>query len=134
MKSGKQKQQEIKQKRLEIKQKRLDRAKKQNDLDCRKIENQPDNAVLSDHNALTHNNTYDTFPLYYFDKHFTCKDCGSSELWTAKQQKWWYEIAKGSINSTAVRCRPCRKIEQNRKIEARKIHLEGLAIKGKTLN
>jgi len=30
-------------------------------------------------------------------------------VWTAEQQKWWYEVAKGPIFSVAVRCRECRK-------------------------
>jgi len=68
-------------------------------------------------------------PKYYFDKPFTCVDCNSGEVWTAKQQKWWYEIAKGNINSTAIRCRPCRKTKQAIKAEARRVHLEGLARK-----
>ena len=62
---------------------------------------------------------------------FVCKDCGSHELWTAKQQKWWYEIAKGDIDSIAVRCRSCRKKEQARKVEARRVHLEGIVKKEK---
>lgn len=42
------------------------------------------------------------------DKPFICRDCGLSQVWIASQQKWWYEVAKGNINSTAVRCRSCR--------------------------
>ncbi len=56
---------------------------------------------------------------YYVDVAFTCKDCGSEEAWTARQQKWWYEVAKGNIDSTANRCRACRKKERDRKKEAR---------------
>ena len=52
-------------------------------------------------------NTYDP-KLFYEDVPFTCQDCGSQEVWTAEQQKWWYEVAKGSIYSMAVRCRRCR--------------------------
>jgi len=58
-------------------------------------------------------------------------EVGSDELWTAKQQKWWYEIVKGDINSVAIRCRGCRKEEKLRKSEARNVHFEGLAKKGK---
>ena len=39
---------------------------------------------------------------------FTCRDCGEEQVWTAKQQKWWYEVVGGAIDSTAVRCLPCR--------------------------
>lgn len=86
----------------------------------------PPGAVEADPAELAHNNTYGLLPRYYLDKAFTCRDCGSAELWTAKQQKWWYEVAKGNINSTAVRCRACRRREQERRAEARRIHLEGL--------
>lgn len=67
----------------------------------------------------------------YEDKPFTCKDCGKEEIWTATQQKWWYEIAGGEAYSGAVRCRPCRKREYARKAQVRKVHLEGMAAKGK---
>lgn len=86
----------------------------------------PPGAVEADPAELAHNNTYGLLPLYYLDKAFTCRDCGSEELWTAKQQKWWYEVAKGNINSTAVRCRACRRREQERRAEARRVHLQGL--------
>lgn len=31
----------------------------------------------------------------YRDQPFRCQDCGRAEMWTAAQQKWWYETAKG---------------------------------------
>ena len=40
---------------------------------------------------------------------FRCRDCRKDEVWTACQQKWWYEVAKGYVYSTAVRCRACRR-------------------------
>lgn len=46
---------------------------------------------------------------YYVDLPFTCRDCASQEVWTAAQQKWWYEEAKGYVDSTAVRCLACRR-------------------------
>jgi len=45
---------------------------------------------------------------WYEDKAFTCQDCGAEEIWTAAQQKWWYEDSKGYVYSTAIRCRACR--------------------------
>src|SRR5258708_5949205 len=53
------------------------------------------------------NNSYDP-PLFYEDREFACVDCGKHQVWTAEQQKWWYEVAKGSIYSGAIRCRDCR--------------------------
>lgn len=54
------------------------------------------------------NNTYADLPSHYVDRSFNCRDCGEACVWTAKQQKWWYETARGNINSTAVRCQACR--------------------------
>ena len=61
-----------------------------------------DLAILS-----AHNNAY-SLPEYYVDKSFICHQCGTSEVWTAEQQKWWYEVAHGSIYSGANTCRACR--------------------------
>jgi hypothetical protein len=66
---------------------------------------------------------------YYVDTTFRCEDCGKQEVWTATQQKWWYEIAKGYAYSTANRCRTCRRKEQARRTEARRTHREGLSRK-----
>jgi hypothetical protein len=53
------------------------------------------------------NNSYDPL-LFYEDREFTCVDCDKPDVWTAEQQKWWYEVAKGPIYSGAIRCRDCR--------------------------
>ncbi|PYM14145.1 MAG: hypothetical protein DMD81_18810 [Candidatus Rokuibacteriota bacterium] len=66
---------------------------------------------------------------YYVDLPFTCKACGVPQVWTAAQQKWWYESAKADVWTTAARCRPCRIRERNRKAAAHKVHLDGLAKK-----
>jgi hypothetical protein len=66
---------------------------------------------------------------FYVDMEFTCADCGTSQVWTSHQQKWWYEVAKGSVWTTATRCRPCRRRERERRTEARRVHLEGVARK-----
>lgn len=70
-------------------------------------------------------------PNYYRDTSFTCKDCGKTDLWTAKQQKRWYEEQGGEIEAIAIRCRACRRNEKLRREIARKVHLEGLARKRK---
>jgi len=66
---------------------------------------------------------------YYQDRPFRCKGCGVEEIWTAAQQRWWYEEAQGDVWTVAVRCRACRQAERARKAEARRIHREGLAMK-----
>ena len=45
---------------------------------------------------------------------FECKSCGKGQVWTASQQKWWYETAKGAVWTPARRCRPCRARERKR--------------------
>ncbi len=114
-----------KQRRKEIMDKR--RARMQPQLRVSVYEfPKPSGAVAADPDQLRHNTTCGAMPLFYLDQEFNCRDCGAEQIWTAKQQKWWYEIAKGNIDSTAVRCRPCRKIEQQRKADARKIQQAGL--------
>jgi hypothetical protein len=69
---------------------------------------------------------------YYVDEPFTCVGCGKSEIWRATQQKWWYEVAKGNVESIARRCRSCRRAQREASAASRKVHLEGLAKVGKT--
>ena len=71
------------------------------------------------------NNSYDP-PLYYEDRKFTCKDCGAKEVWTAEQQRWWYEVWRGPIYAVAVRCRPCRQKLRRAKLQQKK-HMEEMA-------
>ena len=123
-----------KQKRTEIKTKKEKRSRKKSEKLAKadttaKLAKRPINVVAANVGALAHNNTYGPLPLFYVDKPFVCRDCGKAEVWTATQQKWWYEVAKGHIDSHAVRCRPCRRREQQRRAEARRVHMEGLAKK-----
>ena len=92
----------------------------------------PASAIPANWEALQHNQATipeSTYPLFYADRHFKCRDCGSDEIWRATQQKWWYETAKGPIDSIAIRCRSCRRKERERIAAARKVQLEGLARK-----
>jgi len=52
---------------------------------------------------------------YYVDRPFKCADCGSEEVWTAEQQKWYYEVASGSFYAKAKRCKECRAKHRNNK-------------------
>lgn len=65
-------------------------------------------AVAADLQQLTHINTYGSLPLCYLDLPFVCRLCGKTEIWKALDQKWYYEVAKGHTNSTAVECHACR--------------------------
>lgn len=68
----------------------------------------PPDAIWADPAQQVANNSYSPPPTFYADKKFVCVDCGCEETWTAPQQKWYYEVAKGSLYATAVRCRACR--------------------------
>jgi hypothetical protein len=123
MKSGKQR-------RVEIMARRRERAVAVVGLDpFKRVRRLPVGSVAADSSKLAHNNTYGALPVFYVDRLFSCRDCGIEEVWTAKQQKWWYEDAHGSIYSAAVRCRACRRVEQARVAQARLASAEGLRLK-----
>ena len=66
-------------------------------------------AIPSDVSKLSHINTYGSLPDYYVDQPFVCRKCGKREIWKARDQKWYYEEAKGHIDAKAVECHACRK-------------------------
>lgn len=72
-------------------------------------------AVAADHNKLSHINTYSSLPEFYLDNPFICRNCGKREIWKAKDQKWYYEEAKGHIEAKAVECHACRKARKSGK-------------------
>lgn len=76
-----------------------------------------------DPGALASSNSYSQpdFVLrgYYVDLPFTCRECGVEQVWTAARQKWWYEVTKGDVFSTARLFRPCRQRERARRGDAR---------------
>jgi hypothetical protein len=99
----------------------------------RKTERPADGVARVNAAALAPSNSYGA-PRFvklgrYEDQPFTCTGCGAAQVWTAWQQKWWYEVAKGYLYSTAKYCRVCRHREQARSAEARRVHLEGVARK-----
>jgi putative zinc ribbon protein len=124
MKSGKQRRQEISARRKKLKLKHAVMAKplERAPMPSRLI---PVNEAL-----LAPNNSYGAPEFvgrgYYVDRPFRCVDCGKEEIWTGTQQKWWYEVAKGFVYSTAVRCRICRRKKRDQSAESRRIHLEGI--------
>ncbi len=65
-------------------------------------------AMPADHGKLSHINTYGSLPEFYLDRPFVCRMCGKAEIWKARDQKWYYEEAKGHIDATAVECHDCR--------------------------
>jgi hypothetical protein len=119
--------------RRKRKQQRLDDARLRRAKDLEGIDPRndlvvpPPGAVMADPEQLCHNNTYAAFPRFYIDRVVVCRQCGKEEVWPAARQKWWYEVAKGNINTEAVLCRACRKAEQTRRETARRQRLDGLA-------
>ncbi|MFN3192838.1 MAG: zinc-ribbon domain-containing protein [Aureliella sp.] len=80
----------------------------------------PTGAIPADLSQQVSINSYDPPPNWYVDKPFVCVDCGSEEIWTAQQQKWYYETAKGSLYATATRCRQCRSHQRDTRDEQRR--------------
>ncbi|EGV27503.1 hypothetical protein ThidrDRAFT_4684 [Thiorhodococcus drewsii AZ1] len=119
MKSGKQRRNEIKAARL----KRMAKRECSANPFKRPI---PEWAVPVNQAEVHYHSMFFDIPLFYLDKEFVCKDCGAKEIWTAKQQKWWYEIAKGALETTAVRCSACRKKIREEK-ERQKKHMREMA-------
>ena len=46
---------------------------------------------------------------FYVDETHTCVQCRLQFVFTAKEQKFWYETLQFNFNSQAIRCRNCRK-------------------------
>lgn len=127
MKSGKQRKAEIKAHRVqrEAARPKLRGGQREKELPTGTAPCKPEN--------LAPFNSYDEPEFvrrgYYMDVLFRCESCAKEEVWTATRQKWWYEVAKGSVESRAKLCNPCRRAERERKAEARRVHLEGVAAK-----
>ena len=129
MASGKQRRKAIKAKRL------VNKAKADAQKPACKPNPLPSGSAPVNEASLAPNNSYGAPDFvhrgYYLDMAFTCGNCGKEEIWTASQQKWWYEVAKGFAYSTAKQCRACRALVRAQKDESRRAHREGLARKGK---
>lgn len=123
-----------KQRRTEIKATRLKReAAKPILKDGENQKEIPTGSAPCNPENLAPSNSYGTPDFvqrgYYLDLLFCCASCQLQEVWRATQQKWWYEVAKGHVLSHAKLCNACRRSERERKVEARRIHLEGLEAK-----
>jgi len=115
-----------KQRRLEIKAKRRKRTETINKDLYKTSYLKPLDSIEADQYELMHNHEYAFLPTFYLDKPFKCRDCGAIEIWKATSQKWWYEVAKGNIESTAIHCSSCR-TQRKLKKEEQKKHMELMA-------
>jgi hypothetical protein len=123
-----------KQRKADLKAKRNYRAEKIATAKRRaEVERKAREGVAVNLESLAECNSYSNpdFVLrgYYVDVDFQCKGCGKEEFWTARQQKWWYEVAKGGRFTTAIMCRACRRRERERQNEARRVRLSGIGKK-----
>ena len=84
------------------------------------------NEFRVDRTKVRHHSLYFDVPSVYRDKKFQCRTCGKQEVWTARQQKWWYEEAGGYLETTAVHCRECRD-KRNKEKREQKEHMERMA-------
>jgi hypothetical protein len=130
MKSGKQRKQELRDKRLATRKERDTLAAEQARIRAAGRRAQlAERGVRVDATALAPVNSYGAPEFvargYYADLPFRCVACGKDEVWTATQQKWWYEVAKGFQYSTAKRCRACRRREREARAESRRVQLAG---------
>jgi Probable zinc-ribbon domain len=115
-----------KQRRVEIVERRKARDSIVDFVDPRSLpENWPKGAIAANFAGLGLLHPFALAPYFYVDKPFTCRDCGVDQVWRATQQKWFYEVAKGDLSATAVRCLPCRRKERERKAKARADSLLG---------
>jgi hypothetical protein len=130
MKSGKQRRAEIRARRERRARSRAERVRAEA---AERPRETPPGAVPANPELLAPFNSYGVPRFvergFYLDVSFDCIGCGKPEIWTAAQQKWWFEVAKGYAYSTARRCRACRRRERERREAARRIHLEGVARK-----
>ena len=57
---------------------------------------------------------------WYIDATFKCIDCGKHFLFSADEQRFWYEQRRFFVDSIPTRCPACRKKERARKLAAQK--------------
>lgn len=46
---------------------------------------------------------------WYIDAEFACQRCGESFVFTAEEQRFWYEELKFYVDSLPQQCQPCRR-------------------------
>ena len=61
---------------------------------------------------------YSVMPrLLYYPRVRACRRCGGIFIFSAREQKYWYEDLKFYVDSTAVECVTCRKQKREGKAE-----------------
>jgi putative zinc ribbon protein len=65
----------------------------------------PEGVLAADSDAQ--NSSGFSTKFYYKDIQFTCAGCGKEEVWTAPQQKRYFETQKGNIYNEPKWCYDC---------------------------
>jgi hypothetical protein len=50
---------------------------------------------------------------FYLDEGRSCVECGNDFVFTATEQRFWYETLKFHFDSVAIRCRACRRRQRH---------------------
>ncbi len=66
----------------------------------------PKDALAADPDNQDHGGGY-AAKFSYKDIHFACAGCGKMEIWTAQQQKRYFEVQKGNIYNEPKWCHEC---------------------------
>ena len=66
----------------------------------------PENALAANPDAQNNQGGCST-KFYYQDIHYTCAGCGRPGVWTAQQQKKYFEVQKGNIYNEPKWCYKC---------------------------
>jgi hypothetical protein len=69
----------------------------------------PAGAVPGDPSKQIFCAAHDVPRFFYIDERRVCVDCGAEFVFTASEQRYWYEALKFNFGSVAIRCRGCRK-------------------------
>jgi hypothetical protein len=119
--SGKQKKLSLKEKKAALRAKKERRRLNKLAKEGRLVEGHeiPRDAIAADRSQQAPSSSYSA-RFYYRDIDFTCADCGSEEVWKAKDQKWYYEVVKGPVYAGPKRCGACRRKRREMKANQRK--------------
>ncbi len=85
----------------------------------------PDDALPADLTKQAPISSYSYPEFWYRDEERTCVDCGAEFVFSAKDQKFWYEVARIPLHATANRCLACRHQRREAKRQ-NKAHMEKL--------
>jgi hypothetical protein len=66
----------------------------------------PQGALAADPDNQNHGGGY-AAKFYYKDIYYTCAGCGRKEVWSAAQQKRYFEVQKGNIYNKPKWCYEC---------------------------